>query len=204
MGYRSYIKRHMHELYIIQMPIIWSNWPYINRLSRVFSLGNIHVWNRVTRYHWPFFIAAMKGSQKSEIRAYIKARVFLKIPAKQILKELCDIYGSSAVSIATVRRWLHKFQNGKTSIKDRDCSGRPGIQVTEANIAAVKKMIEGDARYTLRNIAQYVGITSAAAHKILTERLGLRKLCARWVPHLLTKEQKAYLVKCARELLKTY
>ena len=29
-------------------------------------------------------------------------------------------------------------------------------------------------------------------------------LCARWVPHLLTKEQKAYRVKCARELLKTY
>ena len=44
----------------------------------------------------------------------------------------------------------------------------------------------------------------AAAHKILTERLGLRKLCARWVPHLLTKKQKAYRVKCARELLKTY
>ena len=55
----------------------------------------------------------MKGSQKSEIRAYIKARGVLKIPAKQILKELCDIYGSSAVSIATVRRWLHKLQNGK-------------------------------------------------------------------------------------------
>ena len=65
-------------------------------------------------------------------------------------------------------------------------------------------MIEGDARYTLRDIAQYIGITSAAAHKILTECLGLRKLCAGWVPHLLTKEQKAYRVKCARELLETY
>ena len=196
MGYGSNIKRHMHEFYMIQMPIVWSNWPYINRLSRMFSLGDIHVWNRVTRYHWPFFIAAMKGSQKSEIRAYIKARGVLKIPAKQILKELCDIYGSSAVSIAAVWRWLHKFQNGITSTKDSDRSGRPGIQVTEANIAAVKKLMEGDAQYTLRVIALYVGITSAAAHKILTESLGLRKLCARWVPHLLTKEQSAYSVKC--------
>ena len=39
--------------------------------------------------------------------------------------------------------------------------------MTEANIAAVKKMLEGDARYNIRDIAQYVGLTSAVAHKIL-------------------------------------
>ena len=38
---------------------------------------------------------------------------------------------------------------------------------------------------------------------ILKKRLDLRKVCARWVPHLLTEEQKTRL-KCARELLKTY
>ena len=38
----------------------------------------------------------------------------------------------------------------------------------------------------------------------LTEHLGLMKACSRWLPHQLTKEQKAYRVKCARELLKTY
>ena len=65
-------------------------------------------------------------------------------------------------------------------------------------------MIEGDARYTLGDLAQYVGITSAAAHKILTEHLGLSKLCARWVAHLLKQELTAYRVKCAKELFKTY
>ena len=60
--------------------------------------------------------------------------------------------------------------------------------MTEANIAAVKILVEGDARYTSRDIRSRIyGITSAAAHKILTYHLGLRKLCARWIPHLLTK-----------------
>ena len=56
----------------------------------------------------------------------------------------------------------------------------------------MKKLIEGDARYTLRDIVQYVGITSAAAHKILTERLGLtcRKLCGCWVSHFANKGTK--------------
>ena len=39
---------------------------------------------------------------------------------------------------------------------------------------------------------------------ILKKCLDLRKVCARWVPHLLTEEQKTQRLNCARELLKTY
>ena len=39
---------------------------------------------------------------------------------------------------------------------------------------------------------------------ILKKLLDLRKVCARWVLHLLTEEQKTQRLKCARELLKTY
>ena len=39
---------------------------------------------------------------------------------------------------------------------------------------------------------------------ILKKRLDLRKVCARWVPHLLTEEQKTQRLKCAWELLKAY
>ena len=39
---------------------------------------------------------------------------------------------------------------------------------------------------------------------ILKKRLDLRKVCARWEPHLLTEEQKTQRLKCARELLKTH
>ena len=39
---------------------------------------------------------------------------------------------------------------------------------------------------------------------ILKKHLDLRKVCARWVPHLLTEEQKTQRLKCARALLKTY
>ena len=36
------------------------------------------------------------------------------------------------------------------------------------------------------------------------KRLALKKVCARWVPHFLTEEQKTQRLKCARELLKTF
>ena len=39
---------------------------------------------------------------------------------------------------------------------------------------------------------------------ILKKRLDLRKVCASWVPHLLTEEQKTQRLEYAWELLKTY
>ena len=65
-------------------------------------------------------------------------------------------------------------------------------------------MVKQDARFTVKEIADGVGVSSGTVHKILTQELKLRKVCARWVPHLLTKEQKTTSVKMAKYLLKKY
>lgn len=146
----------------------------------------------------------MKSSEKLEIRAYIKTRGSLNIPATKIFSELCEVYGQSAVSLSTVCRWLKAFNNGSQGLEDRYRSGRPSTAITKGNIAAVKNLIDEDGRYTLQYIAKTVGISSGSVHDILTKQLMLRKVCARWVPHLLTTEQKNTRVKMAKELLAKY
>ena len=42
----------------------------------------------------------------------------------------------------------------------------------------------------VHELADMVGISKSAVYRILTENLDMRKLCARWVPHLHTMEQK--------------
>ena len=59
-------------------------------------------------------------------------------------------------------------------------------------------------RLSVKDIASCTGISEGSVQTILEKRLDLRKVCARWVPHLLTEEQKTQHLKCARELLKTY
>ena len=56
----------------------------------------------------------------------------------------------------------------------------------------------------VKDIASCTGISEGSVQTILKKRLDLRKVCARWVPHLLTEELKTQRLKCARELLKTY
>ena len=91
--------------------------------------------------------------------------------------------------------------------------------VTKANIAAVKIVVEQDALLSVKDIASCTGISEGMSVKdiasctgisegsvqtILKKRLDLRKVSTRWVPHLLTEEQKIQRLKCAQELLKTY
>ena len=51
-------------------------------------------------------------------------------------------------------------------------------------------MVLDDRRLKLQKLADIVEISKSAVHRTLTEKLGISKLCARWVPRLLTMEQK--------------
>ena len=92
--------------------------------------------------------------QKTEIRSYIKCRIRLNIDSKQIFNELCGIYGPQT----TVFRWVKAFKAGKFSVEDDTRPGRPKTSVTKANIAAVKIVVEQDARLSVKDIASCTGI----------------------------------------------
>ena len=81
---------------------------------------------------------------------------------------------------------------------------KPKSSVTKANIAVVKIVVEQDARLSVKYTASCTSISEGSVQTILKKRLDLRKVCARWVPHLLTEEQKTQSLKCAQELMKTY
>ena len=56
----------------------------------------------------------------------------------------------------------------------------------------------------MQEIEELSGIHSSSVLKILRERLGLRKICAGWVPHLLTDEQKQSWVRLASQVREIY
>ena len=101
-------------------------------------------------------------------------------------------------------RWVKAFKARKFSVEDDTRPGRPKTFVTKANIAAVKIVVEQDARLSVKDIASCTDISEGSEQTFLKKCLDLRKVCARWVPRLLTEEQKTQHLKCARGLLKTY
>ena len=124
-----------------------------------------------------------------------KQRVQLGFLPTEIHADLQKSYGNGALKYATVCKWVRCFNDGRESIENDPQLGRPVSVLTEKNVATVKTLIEEDAHYTVQEIEELSGIHSSSVLKILRERLGLRKICARWVPHLLTDEQKQSRVR---------
>ena len=108
------------------------------------------------------------------------------------------------MSYDTVRRWKKKFESGVESIKNAPKSGRPKSASRKEIVSKIKEIIEKDARFTVRDIARKVGIPLSTVHLILKKHLKVRKISARWVPHLLTDEQKRQRVKVAKKLLQMF
>ena len=139
-----------------------------------------------------------------EQRAYIKIRSLLGVTPTDIKADLDTVYGHNAVSYITITRWCRRFKEGRESIEDDPRPGRPLSEYKENDVIAVKKMIDEDARYTVEEISESLSINSGTVFQILKQNLRLRKICARWVPHLLSQNEKDRRVKIASELLLLY
>ena len=135
---------------------------------------------------------------------YIKARLKLGYSLKQLMTELSTTQGPSCVSYDTVRHWKNKFESGVESIKNAPKSGRPKFAPPNEIVSKIKEIIEGDARFTVRDIARKVGISLSTVQLILKKHLKVRKIFARWVPHLLTDEQNRQRVRVAKKLLQMF
>ena len=107
-----------------------------------------------------------------------------------IKAELDSTLEESAPSFTTVKYWVAEFKRGRTSCEDEHRSGRPSEVAIPEMVKKIHKMVLGDRRLKVRELADMVNISKSAVHRILAENLEMRKLCARWVPRLLTIEQK--------------
>ena len=76
------------------------------------------------------------------------------------------------------------------------------LHLVKKSFQKKKEIIEGDARFTVRDIARKVGISLSMVHLILKKHSKFRKIFARWVPHILTDEQNRQRDKVAKKMLK--
>ena len=68
----------------------------------------------------------------------------------------------------------------------------------------VRDLVHSDRRIQVQEIAQALGISHGSVSTILHDRLGIRKLTARWVPKSLSDEQMATRASVCSVLLKRF
>ncbi|KAK9731285.1 hypothetical protein QE152_g13798 [Popillia japonica] len=138
-------------------------------------------------------------------RAVIEFSTAENITPTEIYRRLQAVYGAEAVDRSTVNRWAIKSRNSEPchlNISDKHRSGRPISASDDEYCSRVDNLIQSDHRITQQQIADALGISKERVGFII-QKLGYRKICARWVPRMLTEENKRQR-KEACDLLERY
>lgn len=136
-----------------------------------------------------------------EQRIAIKFCVKLEKSATETFQMMIKAYGELVMSRATVFRWHSQFSSGRESFDDEQRCGRPSTTKTDENIARVSAVLNEHRNVGCRLVEELTGIPKTVVQRIIREDLGKRKLCARFVPHALTTEQRQRRVSHAKDLL---
>jgi hypothetical protein len=96
--------------------------------------------------------------------------------------------------------WYKRFKDGRTSVDDDERSGRPSTGKTPENIAKVREAILADHGQIIHDVCEIVGLSYGTVRSILADNLNMRHISARFVPRLLSDDQKALRVSVCREL----
>jgi len=109
-------------------------------------------------------------------------------------------FGESCLRRSKTFEWYSRFKSGRRSFEDDPHPGRPSTSHTEETVAHVREIIRADRHLTIREAAEEVRTAFGTCQKILSEDLRMRCVTAKFVPRLLTVEQKDSLMSICTDL----
>jgi hypothetical protein len=124
------------------------------------------------------------------------------LSATQTLVLVQKAYGNEALNRSNVFRWNSRFRTGWDPAENDERGGRPKSTRTEVNFAAAAPdFAKNYHRIASRMIAESLNIPKTVALRILKEDLVKRKMCAHFVPHSLTPEQREDRVTSCQDII---
>ncbi|GFT41707.1 HTH_48 domain-containing protein [Nephila pilipes] len=107
------------------------------------------------------------------------------------------------MGVTQIKEWFNRFKDGRTSAESEQCCGRPQTARSAANVERMRNLVMADRRLTVQEIAEEVGVSKDSAHALLREDLNMNRVAAKFVPKLLSPEQKDLRFDVAQDLLDT-
>ncbi|XP_026822225.1 protein GVQW3-like [Rhopalosiphum maidis] len=120
-------------------------------------------------------------SENTEQRVCIKFCHKLRKTATETYQMLLLAYGDETMSRARVFEWFKRFKEGRTTVESDEREGRPSTSRNEEMIQKIR--------------------TAIRVQTILTTDLDMRRVAAKFVPKLLSGEQKENRKQIATDLL---
>jgi len=127
-----------------------------------------------------------EGAADCEMRSVIRFLNTRNVLPSEIHHQICQMYGDNAMSDGMVRKWVRMFNEGRENLHDEAWSERPSL-VNDDLVRKVNERVRDDRRFTISDLSlHFPQIARTLLYDIVSSHLGYRKVCARWVPKMLT------------------
>ncbi|UYV64366.1 hypothetical protein LAZ67_3000416 [Cordylochernes scorpioides] len=139
-----------------------------------------------------------------EQRAVIKFNAKLGRSASETYILMKQVYGTLCLSKSNVFIWHKRFSDGRNTLEDDKHTGQPSSSKMPESIEKVREFVANNRSASLRMMAEVLHINKETIRTILHEDLGKTKVCAKFVPHALTGEQKSLRIAHCRDIISAY
>ncbi len=159
-------------------------------------------WQAIERTPWHLPISASTEMERFlDQRANIKFCVAQGKSQAETLQTLRTVYGDQTIGKTQCRQWFLQFKEGDltTPIKDRHRPGRPRSVHCPDKIQEVQAAVNEDTRVTIPQLSRRLQISTGSVHKILHQDLKKTKRAAKFIPRILTAEQKETRVRICEQ-----
>ncbi|GFV64333.1 protein GVQW3 [Trichonephila clavipes] len=130
-------------------------------------------------------------------RTVIKFYAKLGKSASETYQLKKQVHGDCCLSRSNVFVWHKRFLDRSDAVDDQR-SGRPISSRTPEIIEKVQNFVANDRCTSLRMMIDSLNINKETSRTILHENSGKTKVCAKFVPHTLSPEQKAMRIAHAK------
>ncbi len=138
-----------------------------------------------------------------------------RVEQRSVLKFLCKsgltpiecwwclhpVFQDATYSKKQVQVWHRCFFNGLESTKDAKRCGRPRSVRTQEGLDHLSQCLQQDRRQTVAEMSSVTGIKKSSLHTMLKKDMKLSKLCPKFIPRILTDEQKRCRMAWSQENL---
>lgn len=133
-----------------------------------------------------------------EIRSVIHFLWMKGCKNQTIYQEICSVYGTNSISLRSIQDRTNKMKKGTHSIFDQNRTGRPK---KSALIPQIQNYLKENPYSSTRNIAKHMNADKKTVKFILVNELHMKQVNFKWIPHVLTSQNKAIRVEMCTKLL---
>jgi histone-lysine N-methyltransferase SETMAR len=133
--------------------------------------------------------AQIQSLAKYEVRTVIR---FLNAKGERQSENHKQIVAAcgNVMNRQNVTKWCRELCEGRTDVHDGQRSGRPSL-ISDEFLQETEGEIRPNRRVPIRELHHIIlEVSNTTIHEAVTEKLGYRKLCARWVPKISTDDHK--------------